>query len=137
MKRVALAAPAAFIGSTVDQQVSQRIRRRRILLGITQQQLADLIGITCQQTQKYERGINRVSSGRLYQIAQALGVEISYFFEDADPIAAVQAPPTEHFPQQRRLLELARNFTMIKSRKHQEAICNLARALNHRNRRTP
>ncbi|MGI9504631.1 MAG: helix-turn-helix domain-containing protein, partial [Geminicoccaceae bacterium] len=87
MKRVALAAPASCIGSTVDQQVSQRIRRRRILLGITQQQLADLIGITCQQTQKYERGINRVSSGRLYQIAQALGVEISYFFEDADPIA--------------------------------------------------
>ena len=55
------------------------------MLGLTQQQMAELIGVTYQQAHKYETGINRISAGRLYQIAQALGVEISYFFEDVDP----------------------------------------------------
>ena len=69
----------------VDRYVSLRIRQRRIMLGLTQQQMAELIGVTYQQAHKYETGINRISAGRLYQIARALGVEISYFFEDVDP----------------------------------------------------
>ena len=69
----------------VDHYVSLRIRQRRIMLGLTQQQMAELIGVTYQQAHKYETGINRISAGRLYQIAQALGVDISYFFEDVDP----------------------------------------------------
>ena len=69
----------------VDHYVSLRIRQRRIMLGLTQQQMAELIGVTYQQAHKYETGINRISAGRLYQIAQALGVEISYFFEDVEP----------------------------------------------------
>src|SRR3954453_10281453 len=69
----------------VDPYVSLRIRQRRIMLGLTQQQMAELIGVTYQQAHKYETGINRISAGRLYQIAQALGVEISYFFEDVEP----------------------------------------------------
>ena len=64
----------------VDHYVSLRIRQRRIMLGLTQQQMAELIGVTYQQAHKYETGINRISAGRLYQIVQALGVEISYFF---------------------------------------------------------
>ena len=51
------------------------------MLGLTQQQLADLIGVTYQQAHKYEKGINRVSAGRLYDVAQVLGVSISYFYE--------------------------------------------------------
>jgi transcriptional regulator with XRE-family HTH domain len=115
----------------VDRYVSLRIRQRRIMLGLTQQQMAELIGVTYQQAHKYETGINRISAGRLYQIARALGVDISYFFEDIDPgngVAAARAQ--ELMPQQRMLLELARNFSAIKSRKHQEAICHLARALS-------
>ena len=69
----------------VDRYVSMRIRQRRIMLGLTQQQMAELIGVTYQQAHKYETGINRISAGRLYQIARALGVEISYFFEDVEP----------------------------------------------------
>ena len=65
----------------VDRYVSLRIRQRRIMLGLTQQQMAELIGVTYQQAHKYEKGINRVAAGRLYRIAQALGVEVGYFFE--------------------------------------------------------
>jgi len=113
----------------VDRYVSLRIRQRRIMLGLTQQQMAELIGVTYQQAHKYETGINRISAGRLYQIARALGVEISYFFEDVDP-AGGATRNQELMPQQRMLLELARNFAAIKSRKHQEALCHLARVLS-------
>lgn len=113
----------------VDHYVSLRIRQRRIMLGLTQQQMAELIGVTYQQAHKYETGINRISAGRLYQIAQALGVDISYFFEDIDPEKRTKPKPSEMMPQQRMLLELARNFAAITSRKHQDALCNLARVL--------
>jgi transcriptional regulator with XRE-family HTH domain len=114
----------------VDRYVSLRIRQRRIMLGLTQQQMAELIGVTYQQAHKYETGINRISAGRLYQIARALGVEISYFFEDVEPAGGGVARNQELMPQQRMLLELARNFAAIKSRKHQEALCNMARVLS-------
>jgi transcriptional regulator with XRE-family HTH domain len=113
----------------VDRYVSLRIRQRRIMLGLTQQQMAELIGVTYQQAHKYETGINRISAGRLYQIARALGVEISYFFEDVEPGGGVTRGQ-ELMPQQRMLLELARNFAAIRSRKHQEALCHLARVLS-------
>ena len=113
----------------VDHYVSLRIRQRRIMLGLTQQQMAELIGVTYQQAHKYETGINRISAGRLYQIAQALGVEISYFFEDVEPERRGRTKASELMPQQRMLLELARNFASIGSRKHQDALCNLARVL--------
>jgi transcriptional regulator with XRE-family HTH domain len=113
----------------VDHYVSMRIRQRRIMLGLTQQQMAELIGVTYQQAHKYETGINRISAGRLFQIAQALGVEISYFFEDVEPEKNAKPKDKELMPQQRMLLELARNFSAISSRKHQDALCNLARVL--------
>ena len=65
----------------VDRYVGARMRERRIMLGLTQQQMAELIGVTYQQAHKYEKGINRIAGGRLYQIAQALGVEVSYFYD--------------------------------------------------------
>ena len=56
--------------AAIDDHVGARIRERRIMLGLTQQQLAEMIGVTYQQAHKYERGINRVSAGRLYEIAR-------------------------------------------------------------------
>ncbi len=109
----------------VDRYVGARMRERRIMLGLTQQQMAELIGVTYQQAHKYEKGINRIAGGRLYQIAQALGVEVSYFYDGVDG-RSDDFKPT---PQQRLLLELARNFTSLPSRRHQEAICGLVRAL--------
>jgi transcriptional regulator with XRE-family HTH domain len=112
----------------VDRAVSFRIRQRRIMLGLTQQQMAELIGVTYQQAHKYETAINRISAGRLYQIAQALGVDVAYFYQDVVATGEEQ-PRAEMLPQQRMLLELARNFAAIGNRKHQDALCNLARAL--------
>ncbi|REC56512.1 XRE family transcriptional regulator [Rhodosalinus sediminis] len=65
----------------VDEHVGKRIRRRRRLLGVTQQQLAERVGIKFQQIQKYETGANRVSASRLWDIADALEVQVSFFFE--------------------------------------------------------
>ena len=108
----------------IDRNVGARVRQRRIMLGLTQQQMADLIGVTYQQAHKYEKGINRVAAGRLYQMARVLGVDVGYFFEGLNGHGSTQASP-----KQRMLLELARNFISIPTRKHQEAVCTLARAL--------
>jgi transcriptional regulator with XRE-family HTH domain len=111
----------------VDRHVGARVRERRIMLGLTQQQLAELIGVTYQQAHKYEKGINRMAASRLYKVAQVLGVDVSYFFE------GLQGGTLPLRPQQRLLLELAKNF-MASSREHQQVICSLARTLSDPNR---
>ena len=67
--------------NNADRHVGARIRERRVMLGLSQQQLAVMIGVTYQQAHKYERGLNRISAGRLYDIAGVLSVPISWFFE--------------------------------------------------------
>jgi transcriptional regulator with XRE-family HTH domain len=108
----------------IDRHVGARIRERRIMLGLTQQQLADLIGVTYQQAHKYERGINRVSAGRLFEVAQVLSVPVSYFFDGLE-----QESERGISPRERMCLELARNFAQIPNERHQEALSQLARAL--------
>jgi len=112
----------------VDRYVGARIRERRIMMGLTQQQLADLIGVTYQQAHKYERGINRVSAGRLFEIARVLSVPVGYFYEgvQAEGESATKQPN----PRERMLLELARNFSEIQNVRHQEAFSQLARVLS-------
>ena len=68
----------------VDAHVGKRVRHRRWMMGMTQQQLGDLVGIKFQQIQKYETGMNRISASRLWDIAKALDVPINYFFEGLD-----------------------------------------------------
>ena len=75
----------------VDVHVGKRIRHRRWLLGMTQQQLAESVGIKFQQIQKYETGANRVSASRLWDIADCLGVPVSFFFEGLSSGAALEA----------------------------------------------
>ena len=108
----------------IDRHVGARIRERRIMLGLTQQQLADLIGVTYQQAHKYERGINRVSAGRLFEVAQVLSVPVTYFFDGLS-----QETERGVSPRERMCLELARNFAQIPNERHQEALSQLARAL--------
>ena len=108
----------------IDKHVGARIRERRTMLGLTQQQLADLIGVTYQQAHKYERGINRVSAGRLYEVGQVLGVHVTFFYEGLDTNTEFVVND-----RQRLCLELARNFSLIGNTKHQEALTQLARAL--------
>jgi transcriptional regulator with XRE-family HTH domain len=105
--------------------VGARIRERRIMMGLSQQQLARMIGVTYQQAHKYERGLNRISAGRLFEIAQVLGVPVSYFFDGLRS----DGEPQDISPRQRMCLELARNFSLIDNEKHQEALSQMARAL--------
>jgi len=111
--------------NAADKHVGARIRERRTMLGLSQQQLAKMIGVTYQQAHKYERGLNRISAGRLYGIAQVLGVPISWFFEG---LKSETVDPSMS-QRQRMCLELARNFALIDNDKHQEALSQMARAL--------
>ena len=72
--------------SGIDRIVGQRLRWRRRELKLTQEQLGEKLGLTFQQVQKYEKGVNRISAGRLFEIAQALGITITYFYEGVDDL---------------------------------------------------
>lgn len=73
-------------GNPIDVHVGRRIKTRRLVRGLTQDELAKAVDLSFQQVQKYERGANRVSAGRLYELAKALSVPIQYFFDEyADP----------------------------------------------------
>jgi transcriptional regulator with XRE-family HTH domain len=72
------------VAHKVDEHVGKRIRQRRWLIGMTQQKLAEMVGIKFQQIQKYETGMNRVSASRLWDIAAALSVDVAFFFEGLD-----------------------------------------------------
>lgn len=66
----------------IDTHVGSRVRLRRMLVGMSQEKLGDMLGLTFQQVQKYEKGANRIGASRLYQIAQILGVPVQFFFDD-------------------------------------------------------
>ena len=127
LHRIGRLGPAVAMVQQPGGKAGGRIRERRIMLGLTQQQLAEMIGVTYQQAYKYERGINRVSARRLFEIARALSAPITYFYEGIGE----EGPPqiTLH---QRMQLEIARNFAEIRNEKHQEAVSQLARALASR-----
>lgn len=72
--------------SGIDRIVGQRLRWRRRELKLTQEQLGEKLGLTFQQVQKYEKGVNRISAGRLFEIAHALGITITYFYEGVDEL---------------------------------------------------
>lgn len=110
--------------SDIDKHVAARVRERRRLLGLSLEGMAQLIDVTFQQAQKYETGGNRIAAARLYVIARALGVDVSYFFEGLDRTSA-----GELTPQQEMLFRLMRHFIQIPTHKAQAALCAVARAL--------
>ncbi len=77
--------------NAVDIHVGNRVRQRRTLMGLSQERLAAALDLTFQQVQKYERGANRIGAGRLYQLARALDVPVTYFFDDFDDGDSAQA----------------------------------------------
>jgi transcriptional regulator with XRE-family HTH domain len=118
--------------NTVDRHVGARIRERRLMLGLSQQQLAEAIGVTYQQAHKYERGLNRISAGRLYGIAQVLGVPVSWFFDGI----GTGGEAVQLTQRQRLCLEVARNFAQISNERHQAALSQMARVLAEAQRET-
>ena len=118
----------------IDAHVGERVRRRRRALGVSQEQLADKLGLTFQQVQKYERGTNRISASKLYQTAAALETSVSYFFEGLpDPMRAgaaaetaatsIELPPT---PEERQFAGL---LSRIESRPVRKRLLELVRSL--------
>jgi transcriptional regulator with XRE-family HTH domain len=79
------------------------VRLRRTLLGMTQTGLGDAIGLTFQQVQKYERGTNRISASRLFDLSGVLGVSIEYFFEDMPPEVAASSPAARNRGKAKKL----------------------------------
>jgi transcriptional regulator with XRE-family HTH domain len=121
--------------SGIDRVVGQRIRWRRRELKLTQERLGELLELTFQQVQKYEKGVNRVSAGRLYEIAGVLGVPVSYFFDGAEEfLGAEQAEVAEddsepHAPVMTpEMLELISAFQKIEDISLRKSLLNTVRA---------
>ena len=110
----------------VDAHVGKRIRHRRWMVGMTQQQLADKVGIKFQQIQKYETGMNRVSASRLWDIASALDVTIAFFF---DGLAESQSATDKDLMTDKEALELVRSYYSIPEAQRRR-LFDLARVLS-------
>jgi transcriptional regulator with XRE-family HTH domain len=118
----------------IDQHVGLRIRLRRKELGVSQEKLAEAIGLTFQQVQKYERAANRVSASKLFEMAQALQTSISYFYEGLSDTAvahsgASAAPQYHAFLLTPEGMELATIFPKIKRGRVRRRILDLVRAM--------
>ena len=117
----------------VDVHVGKRIRQRRWLTGMTQQKLAELVGIKFQQIQKYETGANRVSASRLWDIADALGVPVSFFFEGLKDEEVAEDAPMDGLPADlmadKEAMELVRSYYAIPENQRRR-LFELARVLS-------
>ncbi len=113
----------------VDVHVGKRIRHRRWMVGMTQQKLAELVGIRFQQIQKYETGTNRVSASRLWDISDALSVPISFFFEGLGETATDQSPMAGDILADREAMELVRSYYAIPENQRRQ-LFELARVLS-------
>ncbi|MGH1367627.1 MAG: helix-turn-helix domain-containing protein [Maritimibacter sp.] len=115
----------------VDVHVGKRIRHRRWMVGMTQQQLAEKVGIKFQQIQKYETGMNRVSASRLWDISDALTVPVSFFFEGLEGAASADAQTAGagDILADKEALELVRSYYAIPENQRRR-LFELARVLS-------
>ncbi len=109
----------------IDQQIGQRLKERRLLMGLSQTALADGLGITFQQLQKYEKGHNRIAAGRLYGCAQLLDVPPEYFFEGLE--GSDSGTPDE--TRSDEAMKLARAYYSINDPVYRKRIWRLVQAL--------
>jgi transcriptional regulator with XRE-family HTH domain len=112
----------------IDVHVGKRVRTRRLLLGMTQETLANALGLAFQQIQKYEHGANRVSASRLSATADILGVPISFFFDGLTPGTAEKTALRERL-EQPETIELVRLYYAIPDAKVREQFLELAKAV--------
>jgi len=121
--------------SPIDSQVGSRLRLRRMLVGMSQEKLGEMLGLTFQQVQKYEKGVNRIGAGRLFQMAHILGVPIAYFYEGADTLRceesaeASETPLLTEFLASGEGLQLCLAFMRVKDAKVRKRVVNLVKSL--------
>lgn len=120
----------------VDKHVGAEVRRRRILANMSQEKLGEHLGLTFQQVQKYEKGVNRMSASRLYQVARVFGIKVAALYEgleqpDEAPVspAAIEARAVLASMESNDGIELLRAFAEVPSPRHRCAVVNLARSL--------
>ena len=117
----------------IDRHVGLRIRMRRKELGVSQEKLADSIGLTFQQVQKYERAANRVSASKLWEVARALSTSVAYFYEglgDAPPPGSNMPRDTVHeFLLTQEGMELAAIFPRLQQARLRRKILELVRVM--------
>ncbi|MFQ5958255.1 MAG: helix-turn-helix domain-containing protein [Alphaproteobacteria bacterium] len=128
----------ASLPNPIDVHVGSRVRLRRTLLGMSQEKLGGALGLTFQQVQKYERGVNRIGSSRLYHLSQILDVPVSFFFDDMPPLETGGAPglregkaePFEKDPLvKRETLELVRAYYRITDPAARKRVFELTKAV--------
>lgn len=128
--------------SSVDEHVGARLRQRRALMGMSQEKLAECVGITFQQVQKYENGANRISAGRLYEFSDALNVPVSFFYENMKAnnpksyrnlgVSEGEQSVIEDQPdimQMKETLELVRVYYSIQNPKLRKDLFNLVKSM--------
>lgn len=126
---------------SIDTHVGSRIRLCRGIAGYSQEKLAEEMGITFQQVQKYERGLNRVSASRLWELSKILGVSVSFFFEGIDTpncpsltgapmgFCEEQASPQDNILDRKDVIELVRHYLQISDPKVAKNILDLVKSL--------
>lgn len=121
----------------IDIQVGNRVRIRRMLIGMSQERLGDLLGLTFQQVQKYEKGVNRIGAGRLFEVSRILNVPVDFFYEGLATELAGQpgmrepegTPPVMEFMSSGEGLQLSLAFMKIKDAKVRKRVLDLVKSL--------
>jgi transcriptional regulator with XRE-family HTH domain len=121
----------------IDVQVGNRVRIRRMLIGMSQERLGDMLGLTFQQVQKYEKGVNRIGAGRLFEVARILNVPVDFFYEGVSAQLAGQSgtselegtPPVMEFVSSGEGLQLSLAFMKIKDAKVRKRVLDLVKSL--------
>lgn len=116
----------AISSNPVDRHIAARLRERRLQLGLSQAELATLIGVSYQQLQKYEAGENRIAAARLYEIARSLRAPVTWFY---DGLERWEAHWSSHHPL---VQELVQSFAEIGDATQQQAVIQMVRALTPR-----
>ena len=122
--------------SSIDKEIGTRVRMRRISIGMSQEKLGEHLGLTFQQVQKYEKGMNRVSAGRLQRIADMLNIPVTFFYGGMGARAKKRDAngPALAFMQTRGAVRLMRAYSEISSRSTKYALVVLAESLRDKNR---
>ncbi|HZT87049.1 MAG TPA: helix-turn-helix transcriptional regulator [Stellaceae bacterium] len=128
-----------------DVRVGSRVRLRRNMLRLSQEKLGELLGVTFQQIQKYERGANRIGASRLHELGRVLDVPVSFFFDDTDP---VRAPASDGFSEapgavfdsdplhRQETIELVEAYYRVKDPAVRRRFLDLAKAIVEQQKRT-
>jgi transcriptional regulator with XRE-family HTH domain len=117
----------------IDIQVGNRVRIRRMLIGMSQERLGGMLGLTFQQVQKYEKGVNRIGAGRLFEVARILNVPVDFFYEGVNDAAQganeIDGAPVMDFVSSGEGLQLSLAFMKIKDAKVRKRVLDLVKSL--------